>query len=230
MKPLILIVEDEPPQVELLCYNLEAEGFAVSIATDGEEALLKIAEQDPDMVILDWMLPTLSGMEVCRRLRQRPETRQLPILMLTARGEETDRIMGLETGADDYVVKPFSPREVIARVRALLRRSRPALTDEVVEYAGIAVDLVRHKVSRDGRAIHLGPIEFRLLATLMERPGRVFTREQLLDRVWGRDIYVENRTVDVAVRRLRRALNAGGGRDVVRTIRGSGYAMDTEPD
>jgi two-component system phosphate regulon response regulator PhoB len=228
MKPLVLIVEDELPQVELLRYNLEADGLAVTVASDGEEALLKIEEEAPDLVLLDWMLPGLSGMEVCRRLRQRSATRQLPIIILTARGEESDRIMGLVSGADDYVVKPFSPREVIARLRALLRRSRPALADEAIAYAGIAVDLAAHKVTRSGRPIHLSPIEFRLLATMLEQPGRVFSREQLLDRVWGHGIYVENRTVDATVRRLRQAINQGGEQDVIRTVRGFGYALDTE--
>ena len=228
MTPLILIVEDEPPQVELLRYNLESEGFRTCVAVDGEEALLRVEEEEPDLVILDWMLPNLSGIEVCRRLRARPETRFLPVIMLTARGEESDRIDGLDRGADDYIVKPFSPREVIARVRALLRRSRPVIEDEKIVYAGIEIDLAAHKVSRDGRPAHLGPIEFRLLATLMERPGRVFSRERLLDLVWGRDINVETRTVDVAIRRLRQALDFGAGGDPIRTVRGTGYAIDAD--
>ncbi len=228
MNPLILVVEDEPPQVELLLYNLKKEGFRAISAGDGEEALVKIEEEDPDLVILDWMLPNLSGIEVCRRLRERAETKRLPVLMLTARGEEADRVRGLDLGADDYVVKPFAPSEVIARVRALLRRSRPALAEDSLEYGGIVVDLVSHKVSWDGASIHLGPKEYGLLATLMERPGRVFSRERLLDVVWGRDIHVETRSVDVAVRRLRRALNEQGGRDLIRTVRGAGYAIDLE--
>ena len=230
MKPLILVVEDEPPQVELLRYNLEKEGFRAIVAGDGEEALAKIREEDPDLVILDWMLPNLSGLEVCRRLRERPDTKRLPVLMLTARGEATDRVRGLEVGADDYVVKPFAPDEVIARVRALLRRARPALAEESLEFGGIVLDLASHRVTRDGTSIHLGPKEYGLLAALLERPGRVFSRERLLDLVWGRDIHVETRSVDVAVRRLRQALNEAGGRDLIRTVRGAGYAIDLEAD
>jgi two-component system phosphate regulon response regulator PhoB len=228
MTPLILVVEDEPPQVELLRYNLEKEGFRAIAAGDGEEAMARIAEETPDLVILDWMLPNLSGLEVCRQLRARPETRQLPVLMLTARGEASDRVRGLELGADDYVVKPFSPSEVIARVRALLRRARPSLAEDSLEFNGVVIDLVAHRVSRDGASIHLGPKEYDLLATLMERPGRVFSRERLLDLVWGRDIHVEARSVDVAVRRLRQALNQSGAPDLIRTVRGAGYAIDTD--
>ena len=230
MNPLILVVEDEPPQVELLRYNLEKEGFRVIVADDGEEALTLIEDEAPDLVILDWMLPNLSGLEVCRRLRERSQTKLLPILMLTARGEATDRVRGLELGADDYVVKPFSPSEVVARVRALLRRSRPALAGDSLEYGGVVIDLASHRVTRDGVAIHLGPKEYDLLATLMERPGRVFSRERLLDLVWGRDIYVENRSVDVAVRRLRQALGAVDGPDLIRTVRGAGYAIDVDAE
>jgi two-component system phosphate regulon response regulator PhoB len=225
-KPLILIAEDEPPQVEVLRYNLEKDGYRIAVAGDGEEALRLAAEETPDLVILDWMLPLVSGVDVCVRLRQRPETSGIPIIMLTARGEEVDRVRGLESGADDYVVKPFSPREMVARVHAVLRRMRPALAGDRLEYAGVVVDLGAHKVTRDGGAIHLGPKEFRLLSTLMERPGRVFSREQLLDRVWGREIYLEDRTVDVHIRRLRKALNSGGKTDLIRTVRGSGYAID----
>jgi len=228
MKPLVLIAEDEPPQVEVLRYNLEKEGFRTAVAGTGEEALLLVDEEQPDLVILDWMMPELSGLEVCRRLRMRPETRQLPVILLTARGEEADRVRGLDSGADDYVVKPFLPSEVVARVRALLRRAHPAAAAERLEYADVVMDLASHKVSRGGRPVHLGPTEFRLLATLMERPRHVFSRERLLDRVWGRDIYVEPRTVDVHVRRLRKALNADGAPDIVRTVRGAGYAVDVE--
>ena len=226
MEPLILIVEDEPPQVEVLRYNLESAGFRTAVATGGEEALLLVEEEDPKLVILDWMLPDLSGIEVCRRLKARSETRALPVIMLTARGEEGDRVRGLDSGADDYLVKPYSPGEMIARVRAVLRRTHPELADQVLEFADVTMDLARHKVTRDGKLIHLGPIGFRLLCTLMERPGRVFSREQLLDKAWGRSIYVETRTVDVHVRRLRKALNAEGGPDLIRTVRGAGYAID----
>jgi len=225
---MVLIVEDEPPQAELLSYNLEKEGFRVLIAQDGEEGLLMAQESTPDAIVLDWMLPGLSGIEVCRQLRGSSDTREIPILMLTARGEEEDRVRGIETGADDYVVKPYSPREVVARIKALLRRANPSLSSEALQYADIAMDLAQHKVNRDGRSIHLGPTEFRLLKTLMEKPGRVFSRERLLDLVWGRDVYVEDRTVDVHIRRLRKALNEGGGEDVIRTVRGEGYAIDTD--
>jgi len=225
---MVLIVEDEPPQAELLSYNLEKEGFRVLIAQDGEEGLLMAQENTPDAIVLDWMLPGLSGIEVCRQLRGSSETREIPILMLTARGEEEDRVRGIETGADDYVVKPYSPREVVARIKALLRRANPSLSSEALQYSDIAMDLAQHKVNRNGRSIHLGPTEFRLLKTLMEKPSRVFSRERLLDLVWGRDVYVEDRTVDVHIRRLRKALNEGGGEDVIRTVRGEGYAIDTD--
>jgi len=225
---MVLIVEDEPPQAELLSYNLEKEGFRVLIAQDGEEGLLMAQENTPDAIVLDWMLPGLSGIEVCRQLRGSSDTREIPILMLTARGEEEDRVRGIETGADDYVVKPYSPREVVARIKALLRRANPSLSSEALQYSDIAMDLAQHKVNRNGRSIHLGPTEFRLLKTLMEKPSRVFSRERLLDLVWGRDVYVEDRTVDVHIRRLRKALNEGGGEDVIRTVRGEGYAIDTD--
>ncbi len=228
MEHLVLIVEDEPPQAELLSYNLQQEGFRVLVAQDGEEGLLMAQENAPDAIILDWMLPGLSGIEVCRQLRSSSETREIPILMLTARGEEEDRVRGIETGADDYVVKPYSPREVMARLKALLRRANPAVSNEALQYGDIVMDLAQHKVNRGGHAIHLGPTEFRLLKTLMERPSRVFSRERLLDLVWGRDVYVEDRTVDVHIRRLRKALNAGGGEDVIRTVRGEGYAIDRD--
>jgi two-component system phosphate regulon response regulator PhoB len=226
MKPLVLIVEDELPQVELLRYNLEADGLAVTVASDGEEALLKIEEEAPDLVLLDWMLPGLSGMEVCRRLRQRSATRQLPIIILTARGEESDRIMGLESGADDYVVKPFSPSEMIARVRAVLRRSRPGLAEDILQFRDVVLNRSTHRVRRNDAAIHLSPTEYHLLAVLMERPRHVFSRETLLNHVWGRDSDVELRTVDVHIGRLRKALNASGKKDLIRTVRGSGYAID----
>ena len=228
MEHMVLIVEDEPPQAELLSYNLEKEGFRVLIAQDGEEGLLMAQENTPDAIVLDWMLPGLSGIEVCRQLRGSSDTRESPILMLTARGEEEDRVRGIETGADDYVVKPYSPREVVARIKALLRRANPSLSSEALQYSDIAMDLAQHKVNRNGRSIHLGPTEFRLLKTLMEKPSRVFSRERLLDLVWGRDVYVEDRTVDVHIRRLRKALNEGGGEDVIRTVRGEGYAIDTD--
>ena len=226
MKPYILIVEDEAALLTLLRYNLEKEGFEVGEAVDGEEALLMVAERRPDLVVLDWMLPTLSGIEVCRRIRRRPEARNVPIVMLTARGEEADRVRGLNSGADDYVVKPFSPAELVARIRAVLRRLRPAFGDEMLHYADLRMDLAAHKVTRDGAQIHLGPTEFRLLRYLMEHPGRVFTREQLLDSVWGPDIFIETRTVDVHVRRLRRALNGDRRPDLIRTVRSAGYALD----
>jgi two-component system phosphate regulon response regulator PhoB len=226
LKPLVLIVEDEAALVTMLRYNLEREGFAVCAASDGEEALMQIAERKPDVVLLDWMLPLVSGIEVCRQIRRAPASRTLPIVMLTARGEEGDRIRGLNSGADDYVVKPFSPAELIARLRAVMRRAQPTSVEEVLRFADLAVDLVAHRVSRGGRPIHLGPTEFRLLRFLMQHPGRVFSREQLLDQVWGHDVYVEARTVDVHIRRLRKAINVGGALDLVRTVRSAGYALD----
>jgi len=228
MQPNILIVEDEPALVEFLKYNLEREGFRTASAGDGEEAMLALAEGRPDVVILDWMLPFVSGIEVCRRLRRDPETRSLPIIMLTARGEESDRVRGLDVGADDYVTKPFSPSELVARVRAVLRRSRPALAEEALTYGDVVMDLAAHRVSRGDRPVHLGSTEFRLLRCLLEHPGRVFSREQLLDAVWGRDVYIEPRTVDVHVRRLRKAMNGNGDADLIRTVRSAGYALDTE--
>ena len=226
MNPLVLIVEDEPAQAEVLRYNLEKKGYRTSVAPAGEEALMLVEEEEPDLVILDWMLPDIAGIEICRQLKTRPKTRTLPVIMLTARGEEDDRVRGLESGADDYVVKPYSPSEMIARVQAVLRRSHPELEEEVLEYTDIRMDLARHRVTRQGKSIHLGPSEFRLLRVLMERPTRVFSREQLLDRAWGRDVYVESRTVDVHIRRLRKALNISGSKDIIRTVRGSGYALD----
>ena len=225
-KPHILVIEDETALVELLRYNLEKEGFRITAAVDGEEGLAALAESRPDLLILDWMLPHVSGIEICRQIRRKPETRDLPVIMLTARGEEADRVRGLEVGADDYVTKPFSPSELIARVRAVLRRTRPGAADEVLTYGGIVMDLVAYRVVRNARNVHLGPTEFRLLRFLLERPGRVFSREQLLDGVWGRDIYIEPRTVDVHVRRLRKALNAPGEGDLIRTVRSAGYALD----
>jgi two-component system phosphate regulon response regulator PhoB len=225
-KPLVLIVEDEAPLVTLLRYNLEKEGFLVCEASDGEEAMVQIAERKPDLVLLDWMLPLVSGIEVCRRIRRSRETRSLPVIILTARSEETDRVRGLDSGADDYVVKPFSPSELVARLRAVMRRAQPISAQDVMQFADVEVDTGAHRVSRAGKPIHLGPTEFRLLRYLMLHPGRVFSREQLLDAVWGHDVYVEARTVDVHIRRLRKALNAGGSADVVRTVRSAGYALD----
>jgi len=226
MKPLVLIVEDEAPLVTLLRYNLEKEGFAVCSAGDGEEALLQIAENKPDAVLLDWMLPLVSGLEVCRQIRRSPSSRSLPIILLTARGEEADRVRGLDSGADDYIVKPFSPSELVARVRAVIRRAQPSAADDTLHYADVAMDLAAHRVSRAGRPVHLGPTEFRLLHHFLLYPGRVFSREHLLDRVWGPHAEVEMRTVDVHIRRLRKALNIDGCRDLVRTVRSVGYALD----
>jgi two-component system, OmpR family, phosphate regulon response regulator PhoB len=225
-KPLVLVVEDEAPLVTMLRYNLEREGFQVCEASDGEEAFVQIAERRPDLVLLDWMLPLVSGIEVCRRIRRSPETRSLPVIILTARGEESDRVRGLDSGADDYVVKPFSPSELVARLRAVMRRAQPSATQNVLQFADVEVDTAAHRVSRGGRSIHLGPTEFRLLRYLIAHPGRVFSREQLLDAVWGHDVYVEARTVDVHIRRLRKALNSGDAVDVVRTVRSAGYALD----
>jgi two-component system phosphate regulon response regulator PhoB len=230
MKMHILLIEDEAALVELVRYNLEKEGFRVSAANDGEEGLALLNESKPDLLVLDWMLPHVSGIEICRQIRRKTELRDLPVIMLTARGEEADRIRGLEVGADDYVIKPFSPSELVARIRAVLRRARPSGADEMLTYSGIAMDLAAHRVIRNGRSIHLGPTEFRLLRFFMERPGRVYTREQLLDGVWGRDLYVELRTVDVHIRRLRKAINAEGERDPIRTVRSAGYALDDQPD
>jgi two-component system, OmpR family, phosphate regulon response regulator PhoB len=231
MSAKILVVEDEEAISQLLAYNLEREGFRVNVAPDGDEALVAVAEARPDLVLLDWMLPNVSGIELCRQLRARGETREIPIIMLTARGEEEDRIRGLDIGADDYVTKPFSMSELVARMRAVLRRTAPALAGDVATFADIVLDREACRVRRGKRDIHLGPTEFRLLDVLMQRPGRVFSREQLLDRVWGHDVYVEVRTVDVHIGRLRKALNAPGDRDPIRTVRSSGYALDeTYPD
>ncbi len=223
----ILVVEDEADLVTLLSYNFEREGYEVLVAGDGDEALLLVEEESPDLILLDWMLPHRSGLEVCRQLRRRPECRHVPIIMLTARGDETDRVRGLDTGADDYVAKPFSMSELIARVRAVMRRSGPATApDEVLRYADVEMDLAAHRVRRSGDEIHLGPTEFRLLRHFLEHPQRVFSRERLLDAVWGREVYVEPRTVDVHIRRLRKALNAGARADLIRTVRSAGYALD----
>jgi two-component system phosphate regulon response regulator PhoB len=228
MTPYVLVVEDEDALATLLHYNLDKEGYQVAVAGDGEEALTMASERAPDLVILDWMLPKVSGIEVCRRLRGRSETRNVPIIMLTARGEESDRIRGLDTGADDYVVKPFSMVELTARVRAVLRRIRPGLADDRITVGDIIIDRVAHRVKRQGKEIHLGPTEFRLLDYLMQHPGRVFSREQLLDAVWGSDVYVEARTVDVHIGRLRKALNGSADGDPIRTVRSAGYSLDVE--
>ena len=226
MQPYILVMEDEDALATLLQYNLEKEGYDVAVAADGEEGMLQIDERTPDLILLDWMLPKLSGIEVCRRVRGRAETRNLPIIMLTARGEETDRVRGLDTGADDYMTKPFSMTELTARIRAVLRRFRPGLADDRVNHADIIMDRVAHRVSRAGREVHLGPTEFRLLDHFLKHPGRVFSREQLLDAVWGSDVYVEARTVDVHVGRLRKALNVEGTVNPIRTVRSAGYSLD----
>lgn len=225
LRPLVLVVEDEPAQREVLTYNLTAEGFDVSHAATGDAALLQVAENPPDLIVLDWMLPGVSGIEICRRLKLRAETRAMPIIMLSARGEEVDRVRGLETGADDYMVKPFSVSELMARIRTQLRRTRPATVGERLEFGDIILDTETHKVTRGGNPLQLGPTEYRLLSTLMEKPGRVWSREQLLDRVWGRDIYVDTRTVDVHIGRLRKTLCQSGGQDPLRTVRGAGYAL-----
>ena len=224
-QPHILVVEDEAAQREILAYNLQAEGFRVSCAEDGEAGLLAVAEDPPDVIVLDWMMPHLSGIEVCRQLKIRSETRSIPIIMLSARSEDIDKVRGLETGAEDYVVKPYSVAELMARVRAQLRRVRPATVGQVLAYGDIALDAETHRVTRADAEVKLGPTEFRLLATFMEKPGRVWSREALLDRVWGRDVYVDTRTVDVHVGRLRKALSQAGGNDPLRTVRGAGYAL-----
>ncbi|MCR9125870.1 MAG: phosphate regulon transcriptional regulator PhoB [Rhodobacteraceae bacterium] len=224
-QPTVLVVEDELAQREVLAYNLEAEGFRVLRAENGDEALLLVDEDMPDIIVLDWMMPNLSGIEVCRRLKMRAETRSIPIIMLSARSEEVDKVRGLETGADDYVVKPYSVIELMARVRSQLRRVRPSTVGLRLEFDDIVLDAETHKVSRSDTLLKLGPTEFRLLSTFMEKPGRVWSREQLLDRVWGRDIYVDTRTVDVHIGRLRKALTQHGGADPVRTVRGAGYAL-----
>ena len=224
----VLIVEDEEALGLLLRYNLEAEGYDVEVVTRGDEADVRLKESPPDLLVLDWMLPGLSGIELCRRLCARPETERLPIIMLTARGEESERIRGLTTGADDYVVKPFSTPELMARVRAMLRRARPELVSTVLKTGDLEIDRETHRVRRGGREIHLGPTEYRLLEFLMQSPGRVYSREQLLDGVWGMDVYVDERTVDVHIGRLRKAINRARDRDPIRTVRGAGYAFDDQ--
>ena len=225
IRPTVLLVEDEPAQREMLTYNLEAEGFDVITADNGEDGLILVDENDPDLIVLDWMMPQLSGIEVCRRLKSNSKTRQIPVLMLSARAEEVDRVRGLETGADDYVVKPYSVIELMARVKAHLRRIRAAAVGDRLEFGDIMLDPETHKVFRSQSELKLGPTEFRLLSTFLEKPGRVWSRDQLLDRVWGRDIYVDTRTVDVHVGRLRKALCQHGGDDPLRTVRGAGYAL-----
>ncbi len=224
----ILLIEDDASLSELIRYNLARAGYAVESCADGEEGLMRALEQPPDLVIIDWMLPHLSGLEICRRLRRTESTANIPIIMLTARAEEGDRVRGLETGADDYITKPFSPRELVARIRAVMRRVRPALSGKVLRHGDIALDTATHKVTRGGAPVHLGPTEYRLLRHFLEHPGRVFSREQLLDAVWGHDVYVERRTVDVHIRRLRKALMQGDAPDPIRTVRAAGYALDLE--
>ncbi len=226
MKPYVLIVEDEDALATLLEYNFGKEGFETSLAMDGEEALLLASERTPDLILLDWMLPKLSGVEVCRRLRRRKETSKTPVIMLTARSDETDRITGLDFGADDYMIKPFSMPELFARTRALMRRTKPSLLEDIIRIGDIEVDSQAYRVKRDGELIHLGPTEFRLLDHFARHPGRVFSREQLLDAVWGRDVYVEARTVDVHIGRLRKALKRTGKADPIRTVRSAGYSFE----
>jgi two-component system phosphate regulon response regulator PhoB len=227
-KPALLLIEDDRRLADLLIWHFDREGYVVTRTADGDEALLLAQEHTPDIVILDWMIEGVSGIEVCRRLRRRPDTANVPIIMLTARGEESDRIRGLETGADDYVTKPFSPRELVARVNAVLRRVRPALAGERLDYADLEMDVGAHKVRRSGKSVALGPTEFRLLRFFLEHPGRVFSRERLLDAVWSHDPEIDVRTVDVHVRRLRKALNDDGGPDLIRTVRAAGYSLDAE--
>ena len=224
----LLLVEDDKALAELLIWHFEREDYDVRRTGDGEEALMLADEEDPDLVVLDWMIEGISGLEVCRRLRRKERTANVPIIMLTARGEESDRIRGLETGADDYVTKPFSPRELLARVSAVLRRVRPALAGEQLAYADLEMDVAAHKVKRGGQTVQLGPTEFRLLKQLLEQPGRVFSRERLLETVWSHDAEIDTRTVDVHVRRLRQALNAGSRPDLIRTVRSAGYSLDSD--
>lgn len=226
--PRLLLVEDDAALAELLEWHFAQEGYEVKRTPDGEEALLLARENAPDVVVLDWMIETISGIEVCRRLRRATETANVPIIMLTARGEEEDRIRGLETGADDYVTKPFSPRELVARVAAVLRRMRPALAGEVLSYGDVELDAVSHKAKRNGQTLQLGPTEFRMLRHFLEHPGRVFSRERLLDAIWGMDSDIELRTVDVHIRRLRKAINLPGLPDMIRTVRSAGYALDRD--
>ena len=227
-RPLALVVEDEAALLTVLRYNLEKQGFRVEEAGDGQEALTRLGEITPDIVLLDWMLPSISGIELCRQIRRRPATRDLPVIMVTARTEDQDAVRGLNTGADDYITKPFSVDALVARMRALLRRARSVPNKGQLAFHDITMDLASHRVQRNGRAVHLGPTEFRLLEFLMQHPRRVFTREELLDSVWGRDIHVEPRTVDVHIRRLRKSINGTGELDIVRTVRAAGYALDTD--
>lgn len=226
-QPDLLLIEDDEAIAELIVWHFAREGFSVRQTPDGEQALVLVEERVPDIVLLDWMIESLPGIEVCRRLRRNPKSANVPIIMLTARGEEEDRIRGLETGADDYVTKPFSPRELVARVQAVLRRLRPALAGEMLTYADIELDSVAHKVVRSSQIVAMGPTEFRLLRHFMEHPGRVFSRGQLLDSVWGQDSDIELRTVDVHIRRLRKAINLPGTTDIIRTVRSAGYALDS---
>jgi two-component system phosphate regulon response regulator PhoB len=228
MRGRLLLVEDDPGLTELLRWHFEREEFDVDHTPDGEEALMRAKESPPDIVLLDWMIEGISGIEVCRRLRRSAGTSNVPIIMLTGRGEEQDRVRGLETGADDYVTKPFSPRELVARVGAVLRRVRPALAAEQLRFSDLEMDIVSHKVRRSGKAVALGPTEFRLLRHFLEHPGRVFSRERLLDAVWARDSDIEPRTVDVHIRRLRKAINAGDRPELIRTVRSAGYALDDD--
>lgn len=226
MKTRVLLIEDDESITELVRYNLESADFYVTSSLDGEEGLMMAREEEPDIILLDWMLPNLSGLEICRQIRRSKQLAGTPVIMLTARADEPDRIRGLETGADDYMVKPFSPKELIARIHAVLRRVRPALASDQLTYADIILDNANHRVTRAGKAIHLGPTEFRLLRHFLEKPGRVYSREQLLDAVWGHDVYVEARTVDVHIRRLRKAINIKDSTDLIRTVRSAGYALD----
>jgi two-component system, OmpR family, phosphate regulon response regulator PhoB len=228
-KPMVLVVEDEAALATMLRYNLEKQGFRVQEAVDGQEAMARIAESPPDIVLLDWMLPVMSGIEVCRQIRRGPATRDLPVIMVTARTEDQDAVRGLNTGADDYITKPFSMDALLARMRALLRRSGAAPIRGQLAFHDIILDQSAHRVSRNARPVHLGPTEYRLLEFLMRHPRRVFSREELLNAVWGRDIHVELRTVDVHIRRLRKSINGEGELDLVRTVRAAGYALDTEP-
>jgi len=226
VSPKVLVIEDEEALSVLLRYNLEAEGYRVDTVMRGDEAELAVSEAQPDLILLDWMLPGVSGIELCRRIRMKPDCQQMPIIMLTARGEESERIRGLSTGADDYVVKPFSTPELLARVKALLRRARPEIVASVLRAGDIELDRETHRVYRGGREIRLGPTEFRLLEFLLQAPGRVFSRSQLLDGVWGEDIYVDDRTVDVHIGRLRKSINIGRFKDPIRTVRGAGYSLE----
>ena len=226
MKTHVLLIEDDENITELVRYNVEKAGYKVSCEADGEEGLYTAIAEQPDVILLDWMLPSVSGLEICRQLRRKNETANVPIIMLTARADEPDRIRGLETGADDYIVKPFSPKELVVRIKAVLRRVRPALSSDELVFEDIQLNNVSHRVTRNGQTVKLGPTEYRLLKHFMENPGRVFSREQLLDSVWGRDVYVESRTVDVHIRRLRKAINLEGTQDYIRTIRSAGYSLD----